>query len=59
MRRRQKPLQEHEATVESLSHDGKGICRVEGKAIFVSGALPGELIRFSFRPHKRKYDEAI
>lgn len=57
MRRRQKPLQEHEAIVESLSHDGKGICRVEGKAIFVSGALPGELIRFSFRPHKRKYDE--
>lgn len=57
MRRRQKPLQEHEATVESLSHDGKGICRIEGKAIFVSGALPGERIRFSFRPHKRKYDE--
>ncbi len=27
-RRKQKPLQEHEAIVESLSHDGKGICRV-------------------------------
>jgi len=57
MRRKQKPLQEHEAVVESLSHDGKGICKIEGKAIFVSGALPGERIRFSFRPHKRKYDE--
>lgn len=57
MRRKKKPLQEHEAIVESLSHDGKGICRVEGKAIFVSGALPGERVRFSFRPHKRKYDE--
>lgn len=57
MRRKRKPLQEHEATVESLSHDGKGICRIEGKVIFVSGALPGELIRFSFRPHKRKHDE--
>lgn len=57
MRRKQKPLQEHEAIVESLSHDGKGICRVDGKAIFVSGALMGELIRFSFRPHKKKYDE--
>ena len=57
MRKKRKPLQEHEAVVESLSHDGKGICRVEGKAIFVAGALPGERIRFSFRPEKRKYDE--
>ena len=58
-RRKQKPLQEHEATVESLSHDGKGICRVDGKVIFVSGALPGEEIRFSFRPHKKKHDEGM
>ncbi|MCW8899439.1 MAG: 23S rRNA (uracil(1939)-C(5))-methyltransferase RlmD [Gammaproteobacteria bacterium] len=57
MRRKQKPLQHHEGIVESLSHDGKGICRADGKAIFVSGALPGELIRFSFRPHKKNYDE--
>ena len=59
MRKKRKPLQEHEAVVESLSHDGKGICRVEGKAIFVAGALPGENIRFSFRPEKRKYDEGV
>ncbi len=57
MRRKQKPLQEHEAVVESLTHDGKGVCRVDGKAIFVSGTLPGERVRFSFRPQKRKYDE--
>ena len=56
-RRNQKPLQEHEAVVESLSHDGKGICRVDGKAIFVTGTLPGERIRLSFRPHKKNYDE--
>jgi len=56
-RRKQKPLQEHEAIVESLSHDGKGICRVDGKVIFVSGALPGEQVRFAFRPHKKKHDE--
>ena len=56
-RRKQKPLQEHEAVVESLSHDGKGICRIEGKVIFVSGALPGEKIRFSFRPHKKNHDD--
>lgn len=56
-RRKQKPLQEHEAVVESLSHDGKGICRVDGKTIFVTGALAGERVRFSFRPHKKSYDE--
>ncbi|MFK5913090.1 MAG: 23S rRNA (uracil(1939)-C(5))-methyltransferase RlmD [Woeseiaceae bacterium] len=55
-RRKQKPLEEHEATVESLSHDGKGICRVDGKTIFVTGALAGERVRFSFRPHKKSYD---
>ena len=59
MRRRKKPLQEHEAIVESLSHDGKGVCRVDGKVIFISGALQGELIRFSFRPQKSKYDEGL
>jgi len=58
-RRKQKPLQEHEAVVESLSHDGKGICRVDGKVIFVSGALAGERIRFSFRPHKKSHDEGF
>jgi 23S rRNA (uracil1939-C5)-methyltransferase len=57
MRRKRKPLQEHEAIIESLSHEGKGICHIEGKTLFVGGALPGETIRFSFRPEKRTYDE--
>lgn len=56
-RRKQQPLQEHESVVDSLSHDGKGICRIEGKVIFVTGALPGERIRFSFRPHKKNHDD--
>lgn len=53
------PLQEHESLVESLSHDGKGVCRADGKTIFVSGALPGELVRFSFRPQKKSYDDGL
>ncbi len=57
MGRKRKPLQHHEAMVESLSHDGKGVCRVDGKAIFVSGALPGETIRFACRSQKRNYDQ--
>lgn len=58
-RRKQMPLQEHDSIVESLSHDGKGVCRADGKTIFVSGALPGELVRFSFRPHKKSYDDGL
>ena len=31
-------------TIESLDQEGRGIARVDGKAIFVEGALPGERI---------------
>jgi 23S rRNA (uracil1939-C5)-methyltransferase len=32
-------------TIESLDQEGRGIARVDGKAIFVEGALPGERVR--------------
>ena len=46
------------ATVESLDREGRGVAHVEGKAIFIDGALPGELIEYS--PYRRKaaYEEA-
>ena len=28
--------------IESLDHEARGITRLEGKTIFVEGALPGE-----------------
>ncbi len=31
-------------TIESLDQEGRGIARVDGKAIFVEGALPGERV---------------
>ncbi len=46
------------ARIESLDHEGRGITHVDGKVIFVDGALPGELVDFS--PYRRKpsYEQA-
>lgn len=46
------------ARIEAVAHDGKGIAAVDGKKVFVSGALAGETVRFQRRKRKRNYDEA-
>jgi 23S rRNA (uracil1939-C5)-methyltransferase len=48
-----------EVDIEDLSHDGRGVARVEGKAVFVTGALAGERVRMKFSGKHRHYDEAI
>jgi 23S rRNA (uracil1939-C5)-methyltransferase len=40
------------ADITSLSHDGRGVARVEGKVVFIDNALPGERVRY--RPGKRR-----
>ncbi len=47
-----------EVEIESLSHEGRGIARVDGKTVFVFGALPGERVRARVRRRARNYDEA-
>lgn len=46
MGRRHLPLSREplEAVVDGITHGGEGVARVEGKAVFVPGALPGERI---------------
>ena len=45
--------------IESMSHEGRGIARVDGKAVFVFGALIGEEVKIQVRKSHRTYDEAI
>ncbi|MEJ2454469.1 MAG: 23S rRNA (uracil(1939)-C(5))-methyltransferase RlmD [Candidatus Thiodiazotropha sp.] len=56
-RRNRLPSEPVEATIESLTHDGKGVAHLDGKATFVHGSLPGERVRFLYTGRWRKYDE--
>src|SRR6478736_1968885 len=49
---------EYELVIDDLAHDGRGVGRVEGKAIFVSGALPGERVRARQTARNRNFEEA-
>jgi len=46
------------AEIESLDHDGRGVAHVEGKAIFIEGALPGERVSYTSFRSKSKYENA-
>ncbi|MFT4257843.1 MAG: 23S rRNA (uracil(1939)-C(5))-methyltransferase RlmD [Pseudoxanthomonas sp.] len=47
-----------EAQIHDLSHDGRGVARRDGKAVFVSGALPGETVLAEQTAKNRHFDEA-
>lgn len=48
-----------ETTIESLSQDGRGVTHIEGKAIFVDGALAGEKVLFQYSGKNRNFDEGF
>jgi 23S rRNA (uracil1939-C5)-methyltransferase len=45
-------------TVASLDQEGRGIARVDGKAIFIEGALPGEIVTIATLKRKPTYELA-
>lgn len=59
-RRRNKrpPAEPFEIGIDSLSHDGRGVGRVDGKTVFVHGALPGEQVQAQYLKRKKTFDEA-
>jgi len=53
------PAEPVEVAIDSLSHDGRGVGRIDGKAVFVDGALPGERVRCRLVAKHRTYDEGV
>ena len=47
-----------EVEIESLSHEGRGICHHNGKTVFVFGALPGETVKIEINKTNKTYAEA-
>ncbi|MEO8103421.1 MAG: 23S rRNA (uracil(1939)-C(5))-methyltransferase RlmD [Betaproteobacteria bacterium] len=48
----------HAALIESLDHEGRGVAHVEGKAIFVEGALPREQVEYQPSRKKKNFETA-
>ena len=46
-----------EAQIISLSHDGRGIAKVDGKTTFIPFTLPNEVVKFEYTFSKAKFDE--
>lgn len=56
--RKQQSWPPAEAVVESLTMEGKGVARVDGKTVFIEGALPGERVVFNYTVRKASFDES-
>jgi len=44
--------------IESLTHDGRGVARIDGKTIFVTNAVPGDIVSLRITKQQDKFDEA-
>ncbi len=57
-RRRSRQAEPREVTIEAMSHEGRGIAHVNGKTVFVFGALLGERVSIQIQRSSRKFDQA-
>jgi len=57
-KRRLPPSEPQQTPITSLTHDGRGVARLDGKTVFVEGALPGETVRWVYTRRRRDFDEA-
>jgi 23S rRNA (uracil1939-C5)-methyltransferase len=56
-RKKALPPEPVRAVIDSFTHDGRGVARVEGKPVFIDGALPGEEVSFVYTDIRRDYAE--
>ncbi|MEN8711979.1 MAG: 23S rRNA (uracil(1939)-C(5))-methyltransferase RlmD [Arenicellales bacterium] len=57
-RRRRSPPIEMTVSIESLTNDSRGVAHHQGKAVFVEGGLPGEVVRCQTTRRTSNYDSA-
>jgi 23S rRNA (uracil1939-C5)-methyltransferase len=58
-KRPQLPADPVRAHIDDLSHDGKGVAHLDGKTVFIEGALKGEEVDFVYVEKKRNYDVGV
>ena len=46
------------AQVESLDYEGRGVTHIDGKAVFIAGALPRELVQYQPSRKKKNFETA-
>ncbi len=56
-RRSKKDLNEYPATIETLSHEGRGITHIDGKPVFLFNALPNEDVQFVYTKKRNQISE--
>ncbi len=56
-KKRKLPEDSVQVTIESFTHDGRGVAHVEGKAVFIDEALPGEQLEFIYTDSRKDYAE--
>ncbi len=56
--RRQKRAEPRQVSIESMSHEGRGITHVNGKTVFVFGALKDETVLMQVQKSNRNFDQA-
>jgi len=56
-KRKSLPQNAVETRIESFAHDGRGVAHVDGKAVFIDGALPGEQVSFFYTNIRRDFAE--
>ncbi len=52
-------MNEIQADITALSHDGRGVAHIDGKTVFVPNVLPGECARLRIVRRRRRYDEGV